>query len=147
MCERYGTAACLDPNWAEWPVPNNTYVNNADGTVTDNTSKLMWEQSSSYETTTQMSYSDSVSYCENLRTGGYSDWRVPTMIELVSLMNFGTYLPAIDISKFTNTLTEGHYWSSTPLAQSPTDHWLANFGYGGTVLYAPGGQLAVRCVR
>ena len=42
------------------------------------------------------SYKDAVSYCENLNYGGYSDWRLPSASELLSITDYGRYKPAIN---------------------------------------------------
>lgn len=59
------------------------YVDNGDGTVTDLVTGLMWEKG--YST---MSWSDAQDNADNVTTGGYDDWRVPTIKELYSLIDF-----------------------------------------------------------
>lgn len=51
---------------------------------------------------------------------GFTDWRLPTAEELMSITNFSRRDPAIDVTYFPNT-SLGSYWSSTPLA-SGSDH-------------------------
>ena len=101
VCERYGGAACVDPNWAEWPMPNGavdsppapnleSYTDNGDGTVTDNVTELMWQQSFSSSTFTWGSAGTSgtaQSYCATLATGGHDDWRLPSVTELASIVD------------------------------------------------------------
>ncbi len=45
--------------------------------------------------------------------GGHSDWRLPTVKELVSIVNRGSFNPAINTAYFPNTQPQYH-WSSTP---------------------------------
>ena len=59
------------------------YTDNGDGTVTDNVTGLMWEKG--YLKT---AWTDAGKAAADDRTGGYADWRVPTIKELYSLMNF-----------------------------------------------------------
>ena len=62
-----------------------SYTDNGDGTITDNVTGLIWTQDlSSYS----MSWSDANDYCESLETGGYTDWRLPTVKELWSIRDF-----------------------------------------------------------
>ncbi|MCB1306545.1 MAG: DUF1566 domain-containing protein [Leptospiraceae bacterium] len=72
-----------------------SYTNNADGTITDNRTSLMWVNSadtngdSSINSSDKLTQSSAVSYCSSLTYAGHSDWRLPTVKELYSLMNFG----------------------------------------------------------
>ena len=76
-------------------VPN--YTDNWDGTVTDNVTGLVWTQNvSSYA----MPWSDASSYCESLTTGGYSDWRLPSVKELWSIRDFSQGWPWVDTDYF-----------------------------------------------
>ena len=64
----------------------NDYQDNGDGTVTDRATGLTWQQSGSKN---QMGYKDAQKYVEGLnrdRFAGYTDWRLPTVDELASLL-------------------------------------------------------------
>lgn len=60
-----------------------SYLDNGDGTITDLVTGLMWQKSYS-----EASWQDAQDEASNLTTGGYSDWRVPTIKELYSLIQF-----------------------------------------------------------
>jgi hypothetical protein len=60
------------------------YRNNQNGTITDNNTKLMWQKSISNKLTWQ----EAVSYANNSNLAGFSDWRIPTIKELYSLIDF-----------------------------------------------------------
>jgi len=76
--------------------PGNTrsYTNNGDGTVTDNVTGLMWQQSPDKNSDgiinidDKRSYSEAVDSAASCNTGGYHDWRLPTIKELYSLIMF-----------------------------------------------------------
>lgn len=91
-----------------------SYINNGDGTITDNNTGLMWQQIPSSESFT---WEEAKDYCENLTLGGYDDWRMPSTKELYSISNFQTGWPYID-TDFFNLVLEGQvskdeqYWSS-----------------------------------
>jgi hypothetical protein len=60
------------------------YTNNGDGTITDNVTGLMWEQ----DMGTKISFNDAFTKAENSNLADYTDWRVPTIKELYSLILF-----------------------------------------------------------
>ncbi len=70
------------------------YTNNGDGTVTDNITGLMWSRSSDLNGDRTIDYGDKLTYDEavagagKFRLAGYSDWRLPTIKELYSLIVF-----------------------------------------------------------
>ncbi|MCG3174734.1 MAG: hypothetical protein GMKNLPBB_03014 [Myxococcota bacterium] len=69
------------------------FANNGDGTVTDSNTGLMWAHKDSYaELGKCLNWADSKKYVAGLRTGGYSDWRLPTMAELKGILNTGKVL-------------------------------------------------------
>ena len=64
----------------------NQFEDNGNGTITDRATHLMWERGGSEERRT---FLDALKYAQELnnkRFGGYSDWRVPTIEELASLL-------------------------------------------------------------
>ncbi len=60
------------------------YKDNNDGTVTDLVTGLMWQQTMDEK----MTSSEAIIYANSFNLGGYSDWRVPTIKELFSLILF-----------------------------------------------------------
>ena len=60
------------------------FVDNGNGTITDVKTGLMWVAS---DNAIPISWPDAVEFCKNLRTGRYTDWRMPTLAELQSLYN------------------------------------------------------------
>ena len=62
------------------------YVDHGDGTITDTKTNLMWTKKDSYaDTRFCKDWNASKSYVSGLRTGGYVDWRLPTVKELKAL--------------------------------------------------------------
>lgn len=69
-----------------WGQFDNFFVNNGDGTITDRTTALMWQQGGS---TMSMTWTDAKDYVAGLNEqnfAGCSDWRLPTLDELASLL-------------------------------------------------------------
>ncbi|HVV16458.1 MAG TPA: DUF1566 domain-containing protein [Polyangia bacterium] len=155
VCERTSTAACLDPTWAEWPMPNGsaafpdgapnaaTYADNGDGTVTDLITGLMWQQ-----TLPKAMYDwvQAIAYCPTLALGGHGDWRLPSRIELFSIVAVATGNASIDARYFPTT-PSGAFWSSSPVAASPGAAWAVDFGSGSSYYYVSTDPHDVRCVR
>ena len=79
---------------------------------------------------------------------GFSDWRMPTIKELSSLVNSGTVNPAIDTNWFPNTVFTDTpcYWSSTPQVGG-TYAWYLWFDIGEVDLSLDWFATYVRAVR
>lgn len=87
----------------------NDFVDNKDNTVTDRVTKLVWQQT---DDNVKKDYKTAKKYCKNLELGGRSDWRLPHLKELVSVMDFNKFRPAMD-EKFFKDIKPEFYWSST----------------------------------
>lgn len=72
--------------WQDAGRQNNTpsYTDNGDGTVSDNITGLMWEK----DMGEKMTWDEAVEKAKTLNTGGYNEWRIPTIKELYSLILF-----------------------------------------------------------
>ncbi|MBF0541028.1 MAG: caspase family protein [Nitrospirae bacterium] len=68
------------------PSTDGRYIDNEDGTITDTRSGLMWGRLDSFADLGKcLDWNMSKSYVKGLKTGGYSDWRLPTVKELREL--------------------------------------------------------------
>lgn len=131
-----------------WLVPR--FTDNADGTVTDNLTELIWLQQANYDstagTTGTATWADALSFCNALEDGqcglqdgsSASDWRLPNIKELQSLIDYGNYNPALPAeysSSFTN-VQSASYWSSTTYESHTYDAWSAHMtdGYVHTTI-------------
>ncbi len=99
----------------------NDYVYNSDATISDNATGLMWEEFDSAST----DWDDAISTCEGSVTGTHTDWRLPNVKELQSIVDY-TRSPDTDASaaidpifSSTSLINEGggtdwgYYWAST----------------------------------
>lgn len=68
------------------------YIDNADGSITDLTTGLMWTKGTLGQTTWVELHKKAMS----LRIGGYSDWRMPTRNELLTVVAGGNFIDTED---------------------------------------------------
>ncbi len=120
-------------------------VRNSNGTVSCSETKLMWQDDKNAKTI-KKDWESAKKYCKNLKFAGYSDWRLPSIKELFSIVNHSAYSPAIN-SAFKNTTLLHYYWSTTSYAYYTSLVWNVNFGNGHTDYYNKLNKNAVRCVR
>ncbi|MBN2782888.1 MAG: DUF1566 domain-containing protein [Campylobacterales bacterium] len=112
--------------------------------VTDNVTKLVWQDNSDAKELTK-TWQEAIDYCEALDLGGYSDWRLPDIKELQSIVDDSKYYPAIN-AVFEN-ITSDLYWSSTTDASYTSNAWYVYFSDGSTYSYNETFSRYVRCVR
>jgi hypothetical protein len=106
---------------------NADFVDNGDGTVTDTSTGLMWQQGEPGG----MAWEEALAYCEDLSLAGYTDWRLPNRNELQSIVDDGEYRPAINTVFFPGA-EPFNYWSSTTCASHSDYAWPVDFDYGYT---------------
>jgi hypothetical protein len=135
-----------------------SFTDNGNGTVTDNNTGLIWqkyENASAYNWyhasgTYDATYNPtSQNLCGSLNLGGYSDWRLPSKKELMSIVDYGIPYPGPTINTTYFPIAYVPFcWSSTTDADSPSYAWGVGFSYGyvcslGKHHYG----FCVRCVR
>jgi hypothetical protein len=119
-------------------------------TVLDRKTKLIWERSPDSKL---RSYTEAQSYCVSLQVDGASGWRLPTMRELMTLVDTRARNPAIDRKAFPSTPYADPYWTSTAfgdttICKNKSCIWLVDFGTGSADPLNPAvKQGRVRCVR
>lgn len=125
----------------------------ANGVVTDTITKLEWQDdySDNGGTIKKTTWSEAINYCEALSLDGKSDWRLPNINELISLVDDTRYAPAIN-TVFENTISfNSGYWSSTARANvsNSSSAWYIAFvsGQRNTAPKGYGYTYCVRCVR
>ena len=69
---------------AQFNINPPSYQNNNDGTITDQVTGLMWEKTIH----SQKTFHQAQSNASRIKTAGYNDWRLPTIKELYSLIDF-----------------------------------------------------------
>ena len=145
----------IDNDW-----PDSRYIDHGDGTVTDTATSLMWIRCPYYHTsngTPDISYDASSNTCTNSASeinwqaaiqvvhsttstfsyANHSDWRLPNIKELASLLASDRFDPAINITIFPSFAVDSSdkYWSSTPYAY--------NGNYSDIVEFSAHGRMTI----
>lgn len=117
------------------------------GVVTDNATGLQWQDdySDNGGNVKDANWTDVQTYCQNLLLDGKTDWRLPSVEELVSITDKSRAGPSIDPA-FQNVALDG-YWSSTTNASGLGDAWIVYFDGGNTAWTNKTSRYYVRCVR
>ena len=113
--------------------------------VKDPSTNLMWEDTKHVEDG-QVTYLEANSYCEDLKLGEHTDWRVPTLKELISIVDYKRHEPAI-LKEFSRVDQDKLYWSSTQYTNKSTEFWGVDFEDGDTDNASAIYDRRVRCVR
>ncbi len=91
-----------------------SFTDHGDGTVTDNTTGLTWQQVPSSDGFT---WQESLDYADGLDLGSHDDWRLPTVTELYSISAFSSGWPYLDTEYFSlasgEVTKDEQYWTST----------------------------------
>lgn len=126
---------------ARGEAPPGHFADNKDGTVSDNKTGLVWQQGIDPNAETWQS---AITYCKNLGLAG-GGWRLPSVKELMTIVDRRQANPAIDQVVFPNTPVDD-FWSSSPLAGGGIS-WRVDFHRGYAGGYEVGNTIRVRCVR
>ena len=129
-----------------WAKPDSAYIDNGNGTVTDIETGLMWQQ----EGTMDLDWSEARSYCSGLSLAGYTDWQLPTLDELATLVDT-SWEPTINPTFFPGTAPY-FYWSRSfcdliIYFAGSMDMMAVRFDWGGFKCYHKGVSHYVRAVR
>jgi hypothetical protein len=116
-----------DHAWAHWvPDAPKLYVV-TDDVVVDTSTGRTWQRAVPGDVYRRQEAQD---YCAVLSLPGYpSGWRVPTRIELTSIVDYTKVDPAIDTGAFPNTPSQS-FWSSSAFAGDPSYAWFVDFNTG-----------------
>ena len=113
--------------------------------VNDTKLDLMWQDNASAKST-KKKWKSAKKYCQNLSFGGYSNWRLPSYDELLTIVDYDRYNPAIMLS-FKNVNALGNYWSSSQYVSDEKLVWIVEFLNGNTFKDTRPHEYNVRCVR
>jgi len=130
--------------------PGYTVLAVGGGFVTvDNVTKLMWITNPvDAGVGGTYNWTGAIAACEGLAYAGYSDWRLPNLKDLLSIMNYQNMNPAVNVTAFPGTQND-YYWTSTTCSNVLANVWIVNFALGGVSNSGSKGAASnyVRCVR
>jgi hypothetical protein len=115
------------------------------GIAIDSATGLEW-QDNRHTVTVQKNWNDAQTYCENLILGGFSDWRLPNIYELTTLLDNTKKEQPYIIDGFQFKESSG-YWSSTTYKSYKDYTWFVHFGAGGVSSGDKYNYYYVRCVK
>jgi hypothetical protein len=105
---------------------NPRFKDNGDGTMTDTLTGLMWSKGGEWRTEWQQAL-DYVTFLNSEYFLGYTDWHLPNVNELESLVNINEADPADWLNRqgFTYVFDD-YYWSSTTCIDYTSSAWAVN---------------------
>lgn len=106
----------------------------------DQITGLMWAKDDG----TTRTWQNSITYCDGLSYGGYTDWRLPTQKELMQ-----AYTDGIWSQKATNklSLTTSYYWASSTRSDGTSSAWFVDLTNGYTYTNNKPTSNSVACLR
>lgn len=117
------------------------YTLSDDGqTIADSTTGLMW----AVETLPRMTQEKAFEAAKASTLSGHSDWRVPTVRELQSIVDHSRSNPACAL---VFRAKSAGYWTSTDYAPDPANAWFVYFDYGDANADYKTDDFFVRLVR
>ncbi len=122
--------------------PSQRFIDNDNGTVTDNFTGIMWQKGEGGA----MDWQSAISYCKRFAISGYTDWRLPNVEELESIADDTRNNPAIN----TNYFPDAHpseYWSSSTYPLDDRYAWIVYFSHPFLDNHHKSNNYHVRCVR
>lgn len=121
----------------------NTLIDNGNGSVTDIATGLLWQKQ---DDDISREHADASAYCAELTLANESDWRLPNVKELPTIVDYRLMRPAIDDAKFPNTDLR-QYWTATSAVGDLRSAWVVSFSSGAIGNLLINNRFLVRCVR
>lgn len=141
------------PEGAPRVAPDSRYIDHGDGTVSDSRTGLMWKRCSEGQsgagctgTASSQTWQQALGSASTSSFAGHTDWRLPNVKELQSLVETGCRSPSINTTHFPNT-ESFFYWSSTTVLAGPTTAFAFAFDIGSGVDWSKSSAVHVRLVR
>ncbi|MDD5229051.1 MAG: DUF1566 domain-containing protein [Methylococcales bacterium] len=131
------------------------FVDNGDATVTHNKTGLTWQRCAVGQTWNNGScdgkaatYKQTDALKLTADTGGKTDWRLPTYKELLTIVDYSAYSPAVNVIVFPDAPSV-QFWTTTQMAGDyyTSNSWYVNFDNGQGSYGGKSNNYAVRLVR
>ena len=112
--------------------------------ILDTGTSLLWQDAQDNRDIS-MTYFDAQTYCSKLVVAEYKNFRLPTMVELQTIIDYKNYKPAI-LKGFIHAANET-YWTTTPFANDSSEVWTINFKKGERGVKGKHYKRNLRCVK
>ncbi len=112
--------------------------------IFDTSTSLLWQDAQDNKNLS-ITYKEAQEYCSNLVIAEYNDFRIPTLRELQTIIDYSNYKPAI-LNGF-NYAPNETFWTSTPFANDKEYVWSINFKKGDRNTRAKHYDRYIRCVQ
>jgi hypothetical protein len=135
--------------------PTTDFVDHGDGTVTHTRTGLMWKRcvearvwngATCTGTAGGLSWVGALKRAVMASTAGYTDWRLPNIKELESIVEDQCTGPSVNATIFPNTPASS-FWSASSVASYSRSAWYVNFNGGDAYNYLKSNGHLVRLVR
>jgi len=93
-----------------------------------------------------ITWPNAIIYANGLDFAGFTDWRLPNVFELNTLVNYTLTNPPLLEPPFSNTAVDG-YWTATTYKAADTFAWRVKFTNGATYTIVKTDSMYMRCVR
>ena len=141
---------------ADAPTGQYGLFSSSDTTIWDTKTNLVWERRPPSGPGGQYKFQDAATRCQGLSLNGFSNWRVPSYKELLTLVdenphfeyeNGGLVPHALDPGAFLGNGVDQPYWTSS-MSPGGGSAYDVDFQHGGRAFQASTSQtLYVRCVH
>ncbi len=126
------------------PIPVSRFIDNKDGTVTDSLTNLIWLKNPNCFG--MLDWKSAVQAAKGVKDGNCGsdpnfalsdgssagDWRLPTMKELCTLIDFSRREPALPNGHKFSIVPQGYHWSATTQDYYSEMAWIVYFESGTT---------------
>lgn len=140
-------------SYAEENSVDGRFVDMGNGIINDTISGLMWTQKDSFvDLGHSVNWHDANNYVSNLTTGGYSDWRLPTILELQTIYepaktNKDLYGGRLKLDPIFAQSGTYNFWSSEMVGTCCAQAFAFDFGNVNKQHREFSGSYGVRAVR
>ena len=128
---------------APWPFdPSDRLEADTEQIVKDTHFGYLWQKA---DDGTPRKGKDAAAYCESLELDGVTGWRLPTVAELLTLVDYNNFKPASSTEII--AAEPVYYWTGSAAARSPKFSWFVHFSLGASSTARRTEAYAVRCVK
>ncbi|WP_419764456.1 MAG: DUF1566 domain-containing protein [Arcobacter sp.] len=124
---------------------NAEIIKQSEFTVKDTRTNILWQDTKEVNSI-KRDFNEAKTYCEALKLDGYNDWKMPSFMELFSIVNTKSYNPTL--SKEFKYFKSENYWTSKKFSHGASgEAFVVNFLSGAFNRESMDNKFYVRCFR